>query len=912
MRDRVQFSTVAVTLLFVVSAVAGATALTGPAAAQSGSIQMQGTITSDTGEFAVTVTSLEGTEFDSGCVVVTNSNREAFFRERGVVEGETVTVSDNDVGGLNPGDEITASLYEFPEQCENQLDADTTTVQEPAFFEVQIDQYDEAVVEGETVTVDYTVTNTGDMSGTQEIRFVVGDTGEATVPDVELAAGESRSGTFNYQTGDGDAPGVLVMVETDDSARERQVQVEESPPALFEVAIVKTNSPVPEGGTLEAVATIENVGDGGETQQVDFLINGETVDIATVSLAAGDVTTETFEWVTEEGSADGYVATVESGNDSDSVDVTVKESAVMQVTVDSTNTPVTEGDTLEVQATVENIGEVTGSKDVRLAIDGTTVDTLPVDLEPGESTAVTLRWESESGDAGVYNARVSSDSTSDSTGVRVAEPGSFTVGINETTSPVAEGSSLDVTATVTNTGESSATQSAELTIDGEIVDAVTVALDSGESQTVTLSWATEAGDRGEHTATVRSDDDSESVPVTVTEPPEFAVDIEETNSPVAEGATLDVTATVENVGGAADTQPIRLRTDGTERDSRPVSLDSGESTTVTLSWATANGDAGEYTAAVASDNDTATTGVTVGASSGTGGDGGLEVTIESTNTPVQEGQAVEVTAQVANTGSDERTEEVTLRSAGAARDSQTVTLSGGDSTTVTFVWETEPGDAGEYTATVAGETDDATTTVTVEQASQGPDSTFAVTIDGVSTPDDGSGSFEVTTTIENTGETADTQTITLTSGGTERGSQELSLSSGESQSITFSWEQSGGTEVDIQVSSETDQDSSQASLNGGGDGPVSTASLLLLLLLILILLGAYYYVRRRQREEATYAEDDTQQQAEQEQQPPDTPPPQTGRDGPEPANDRPRDGSASRRRGRPPDSPEGQDRDKNE
>lgn len=87
--------------------------------------------------------------------------------------------------------------------------------------------------------------------------------------------------------------------------------------------------------------------------------------------------------------------------------------------------------------------------------------------------------------------------------------------------------------------------------------------------------------------------------------------IDSTNSPVAEGETVQVTATLENTGDSAAEQTVVLTIDGTQEDSTTVSLNSGESTQQTFSWSTSSGDAGDYTAAVASDNDSAATGVSV-------------------------------------------------------------------------------------------------------------------------------------------------------------------------------------------------------------------------------------------------------------------------------------------------------------
>ena len=66
-------------------------------------------------------------------------------------------------------------------------------------------------------------------------------------------------------------------------------------------------------------------------------------------------------------------------------------------------------------------------------------------------------------------------------------------------------------------------------------------------------------------------------------PANFEVTIDSTNSPIDEGETLTVDATVENTGDKSDTQTITLTVGGQQRASTDVNLGGGESTTMTLS-----------------------------------------------------------------------------------------------------------------------------------------------------------------------------------------------------------------------------------------------------------------------------------------------------------------------------------------
>jgi hypothetical protein len=851
-------------------------------------------------------------------------------------ESETVTLS----WDTQPGD---AGDYTATVASDDDTDSTDVRVDAPANFAVTIDSTTSPAVEGETLDVTATVENTGDLPDTQEISLAIdGTTEEATT--VDLAGGESTTLTLSWATQPGDAGEHTATVASDDDTDSTDVRVDA--PANFAVTIDSTTSPAVEGETLDVTATVENTGDVSDTQEITLAIDGTTEDTTAVDLAGGESTTVTLSWDTQSGDAGDYTATVASEDDTDSTDVRVDAPANFEVAIDGTNSPVVESDPLTVTASVENTGDLADSQEITLAVDGTTEDTTAVDLAGGESTTVTLSWDTRPGDAGNYTATVASDDDTDSTDVRVNElanftvdlvsvpspilegqffpvtarienvgdragsqnvafriddeqldvqtielaggeasdiqflwttgtgdagehtttvstandtatrefrvltPGSLRVEIESTNAPVLVGETLEVTATVRNVGDTIRDQPVELTVDGEAITSTEVGLGSGESTTVTLPWETAAGDAGEHTVTVDTDDDTDSTDVRVNAPANFAVDIESTNSPVVEGETLDVTATVRNAGDVEDSGSVGLTIDGANEGSTAVELAGGESTSVTLSWRTGTGDAGSYTAEISTDDDADTADVTVDEPREAGPPGGapvFNVSVESTNTPVAEGETLEVTALVTNTGEETAAEQITLNTGGTDRESREVTLSGDESRSVTVTWETEAGDAGDYTATVAGEADEDSTGVAVREAGE-ESATFAVTIEDVSTPEDDTGTFEATATIENVNDTEDTQLVTLTTDGVERDSRELTLAGGESRTLSFSWEQDrddADEEIDIEVASASDRDTSLAAL-GGDDGSTSAAIwLLLLLLLLLLVAAAYYYVRRR-------------------------------------------------------------------
>lgn len=190
--------------------------------------------------------------------------------------------------------------------------------------------------------------------------------------------------------------------------------------------------------------------------------------------------------------------------------------------------------------------------------------------------------------------------------------------------------------------------------------------------------------------------------VSVVEPPTatFAVDVVGTNAPVTAGEELTVQATVANTGDASGEQTVTLAANGTRRDSAPVALGPGESTSVSLAWNTTASPAavGETTAVVQSADDSDRADVTV--QPGAPNLSVTDVTLSATSIPADGN--VTVTATVANTGTGTGTETVALRVNGSVVSRQSVTVAPGATNATTF---TRPfDDPGTYELDVDGVT----------------------------------------------------------------------------------------------------------------------------------------------------------------------------------------------------------------
>lgn len=101
------------------------------------------------------------------------------------------------------------------------------------------------------------------------------------------------------------------------------------------------------------------------------------------------------------------------------------------VSIDGTNSPVTEGEPLHVNATITNNGSVAATQQLTLNVSNQTnpVDTQTLEIPADSSKAVTLTWDTVEGDGGngrsaeTYQATVSSEDEANSTTVDVEGSG---------------------------------------------------------------------------------------------------------------------------------------------------------------------------------------------------------------------------------------------------------------------------------------------------------------------------------------------------------------------------------------------------------------------------------------------------------------------------------------------------------
>lgn len=173
--------------------------------------------------------------------------------------------------------------------------------------------------------------------------------------------------------------------------------------------------------------------------------------------------------------------------------------------------------------------------------------------------------------------------------LRDLEPGATEIG---------QGRDLTLTVTVVNSGGRAGEAELDVLAGGETRETVTAAVEADAERTVETSVDTSALEPGDHEVGFRAGAEEPvqaTTTVTVLQPATFAftaVDPVSGNRP--RGETVELTATVENVGEVEGTAEVVVRFDGRVETTEWVTLGPGESTEISYEQATSSVPTGEY------------------------------------------------------------------------------------------------------------------------------------------------------------------------------------------------------------------------------------------------------------------------------------------------------------------------------
>ena len=434
--------------------------------------------------------------------------------------------------------------------------------------------------------------------------------------------------------------------------------------------------------------------------------------------------------------------------------------------------------------------------------------------------SVTLKWATTSGGAGTGDVTVTSANDTASSTVTVQEPAAFALEIVDTTSPVVEGETLEVTANVTNTGDVQETQTVTLNdtgFNGTGQDAVDVTLAGGASnESVVLEWTTTSGDAGTGDVTIATQNESTTEAVTIepadTNAPPTATDDSYT---VSENETLTVNApgVLDNdtdsdgdtlTAAVVDTPSnggLDLSADGAFE----YTPDDGFTGEDSFDYEVTDGNGGSDTATV-------TITVTEGATPAEPALSDLSIAGQGTSATITEGDDENVAVTVENVGETSSTFTVTLNigNGTVTESATTAELAANETDTVTFEGVTSGLAPGEYDIAVTADDANQTGVLTISETSDPPEpdpAEFETTITDVNDSVVAGDTVTVAYTVENVGDETGTQDITFAVNGTvETTLADISLDGSESATGTVTYETNASDTPAISVAIESDDD----------------------------------------------------------------------------------------------------------
>jgi hypothetical protein len=219
----------------------------------------------------------------------------------------------------------------------------------------------------------------------------------------------------------GEASAEVTVEEGETRTRDVELRPEQD---YFTVSVEETNSPVTAGEDIRIDTTVTNRGQESGSQAVILEIPGIGEDAEPVSLDGDSSAMVSLGLPTDIDDTGEYTAEVSTDDDTEEVEFVVEgRETDMDVSILDTNSPVTEGETLTVEARLSNPSEVSGSGTVTAEVDGLGSDTGRFSLAGGAEETKSFDIPTESGDAGEYTVTVSVGDTAESAEVTVEEDG---------------------------------------------------------------------------------------------------------------------------------------------------------------------------------------------------------------------------------------------------------------------------------------------------------------------------------------------------------------------------------------------------------------------------------------------------------------------------------------------------------
>ncbi len=535
---------------------------------------------------------------------------------------------------------------------------------------------------GATITVTATVTNTGDttLSGIVVIDDHAGTLNCGGQTSLASLASMVCTGTFSAPA----TPGVLSVTNTVTVSGQDQIPVTVSASASAttniispDISVVKgTSGKVEAGATINVTATVTNTGNTGLSGILVVDDHAGTLSCGgQTSLAAGAFMVCTGSFTAPTSPSILSVTNTVTASGADQTPTTVSDSASASTTIihpsigvtKATNGKVEAGATITVTATVTNTGDTSLSGIVAVDDHAGTLSCGVTTLAAGASTACTGSFQASTTPGVLSVTNTVTVSGHDQTPVTVSNTASATTTIihpnisvtKATNAKVEVGSTITVSATVTNTGDTGLTGVTAIDDHAGTLSCPGSTLAAGASMLCTGSFSALAGygSSVRNTVTVSGQDQtpttvsaSASATTTILHP-DISV-TKATSGKVEAGATISVTATVTNSGNTSLSGIIAVDDHAATLSCGVTTLAAGASTTCTGSFIAPTDPlitSVTNTVTVSGADQTPTTVSDSASASTTIIHPSIQVT-KATSGKVEMGATISVTATVTNTG----------------------------------------------------------------------------------------------------------------------------------------------------------------------------------------------------------------------------------------------------------------------
>jgi len=479
-------------------------------------------------------------------------------------------------------------------------------------FEVSDLQAPENATEGDTITVNATISNVGDGAGTTDAEFVF-DGDVLLNQTVSLDAGASQNVSFDVDT-----HGILAStyeygVRAGDSFATAAIDIEDSP-TTFEVSDLRAPANATAGEFIGVNATVSNVGDVEGTVRAEFVFDGKVLGTTAVTIGAGNSTEVTFDVPTTGVEPGTYEHGVQAGEGSQFAEITLAIADEFQTILDGREDP--EGPkevdlsqflgknalqlTFEdfdksdgLGARLDSIEIMANGEPIASLGPGVGVDEEFLINETGSDATQSFNIRFADADAfftyqfiipeGAENLTATVDVNNEFlVSARAASAPVFEVSNLQAPASAVQGDNITVNATVSNVGEAPGTTDAEFVFDGHVLLNETLSLDDGNSANVSFELPIDdiPADTYEHG--VRAGDNFATATIGIELPTTFEVSNLQAPASAVRGEIVTVNATISNVGDAEGTVNAEFVLGGDELLTETVTLSAGNAMNVSF------------------------------------------------------------------------------------------------------------------------------------------------------------------------------------------------------------------------------------------------------------------------------------------------------------------------------------------